>query len=287
MRALLLLTTAALLAGGVVPGTAKADALAPDAATKIIAHALHAYGTFQVLRTAPGPADLTAALVSTGKQQAIVWIVGNGQAVLLGRAVGPDGQDLSHQAAVAMGIAPKTLAPAEVAQEVAKRQTILVGSQGPELTAFIDPNCIWCHKLYEDAEPLIKAGKLRLRVLLVGIIKASSPAKAAAILSAKDPVAALAEDEQKFDTANESGGIAPAKHVSPAIASAIDANAKLLAETGDPVTPTLLFKNHAGEWKILRGLPEGGISVVMADMTGATTAETPKSGTKASAPSSP
>lgn len=287
MRALLWLATAAVLAGGAVPGMAKADALAPDAATKIIARALHAYGTFQVLHTAPGPGGLTAALVSSGKQEAIVWIAGNGAAVLLGRAVGPDGQDLSHQAAVAMGIAPKTLAPAEVAQEVAKRQTILVGSQGPELTAFMDPNCIWCHKLYEDAAPLIKEGKLRLRVLLVGVIKASSPGKAAAILAAKDPAAALAEDEQKFDTANESGGIAPAKHIPPAIASAIDANAKLLAQTGNPVTPTLLFKDHAGEWTILRGLPEGGISVVMADMTGAGATETPTNGTKASTPGKP
>lgn len=287
MRALLCLTTAALLAGGVVPRTASADALAPDAATKIIARALHAYGNFQVLHTAPGPDGLTAALVSSGKQEAIVWIAGNGAAVLLGRAVGPDGQDLSHQAAVAMGIAPKTLAASEVAAEVAKRQTILVGSKGPELTAFMDPNCIWCHKLYKDAEPLIKAGKLRLRVLLVGIIKASSPAKAAAILAAKDPAAALAEDEQKFDTANESGGIAPAKHVPPAIASAIDANGKLLAETGEPVTPTLLFKNHAGDWKILRGLPQGGISVVLADMTGAAAAKTPENGMKASTPSNP
>ncbi|MGH7117436.1 MAG: thiol:disulfide interchange protein DsbG [Acetobacteraceae bacterium] len=273
MRGLLCLTAAALLASGVAAHAAGTNTMAPQAAAQILNRALRSYGTFQVLHTAPGPAGMTAALVSSGKHEAIVWIVGNGQAVLLGRIVGPDGQDLSREAAVTMGVVPKALSPAEIAAELATHKTFLVGDHGPELTAFMDPNCIWCHKLYEDAQPVIAAGKLRLRVVLVGIIKPSSAAKAVTILAAKDPARALALDELHFDEAAESGGIAPAKTIPPELGAAIRANTELLQKTGEAATPTLLLQNRAGEWKLMHGLPQGGLKAIMAEMaTGKTAA---------------
>ncbi|MGH6990102.1 MAG: thiol:disulfide interchange protein DsbG, partial [Stellaceae bacterium] len=259
---------AVLLVSGAGAQAATAKGMAPGAATKIINQALHSYGTFRVLHTAPGPAGMTAALITSGKHEVIVWIVGDGQAVLLGRAVGPAGQNLSREAAVEMGVLPKALPPAEVAARIAKHETFVVGSHGPELTAFMDPNCIWCHKLYEQAKPSIAAGKLRLRVAVVAIIKPSSSAKAVAILAAKDPAHALAFDEQHFDTASENGGIEPAKNIPPKIGQAVLANTKLLESSGQAVTPTLLFKDHAGKWKIVHGLPQGGIEAIMAEMGG-------------------
>lgn len=266
MRHFRLLASAVVLAGTLGISTAWAKTMTPAEATKIVDQAMAAYGPIKVLHTAPGPGDLTAALISSGKHEAIVWIVGDGQGVLLGHLLGPNGQDLAHDAAVQMGVLPKPLAPADLAAAVAKSKTFMVGQSGPELTAFLDPNCIYCHDLYKQAEPLIAAGKLHLRVVLVGVIKPSSFAKAAAILGAKDPAAALATDEAHFDVAKEEGGIEPAAQVPPELGAAIKANAKLLEQSGEAATPTLLFKNQAGVWRIVHGVPEGGIAAVLAEI---------------------
>src|SRR5690606_4457408 len=58
---------------------------------------------------------------------------------------------------------------------------------------FSDPNCPYCNRFWETARPWVDAGKVQLRHILVGVIREDSPGKAAAILSAKDPSAALLE----------------------------------------------------------------------------------------------
>src|SRR5690606_16165625 len=64
---------------------------------------------------------------------------------------------------------------------------------------FTDANCPYCHMFWEAARPWVDSGKVQLRHLMVGVIKEDSPTKAAAILSASDPSAALKENELKFD----------------------------------------------------------------------------------------
>jgi thiol:disulfide interchange protein DsbG len=93
---------------------------------------------------------------------------------------------------------------------------------------------------------------------MVGFLKPTSLGRAAAILSAADPARALATDEQSFDVATEEGGIAVPVVIPPAVRAAVVANTRLLAASGAEATPTLLFRDHAGAWKIMHhGPPEG------------------------------
>ncbi len=263
---------AALLAGAlgsVAPGSAGAatppataaptaapatQALSKTAATALLSQALRAYGPVTVLRTEAGPPGMTAALIASGKQKAIVWIVGN-QAVVIGEVRDAQGHNLTRRMAIRMGLVPPPLPPAGVAAAVAGNRTFMVGTKGPVVTAFLDPNCIFCHQLYEDAQPLVAAGKLRLRVVLVAFVKRSSYPRAAAILMAPDPAAALAADEKGFDVQHEEGGIAPATTIAPAVRDALIANTKLLARTGVAATPTLLYQDHAGAWHLMHHAP--------------------------------
>ncbi len=54
----------------------------------------------------------------------------------------------------------------------------------------IDPNCIFCHTLYQQVQTLIDAGQLQVRWLPVPFRDPSSPGKAAAILNAGSDAAA-------------------------------------------------------------------------------------------------
>lgn len=51
---------------------------------------------------------------------------------------------------------------------------------------FTDPNCPFCNKFWNDARPWIASGKVQLRYVMVAILGATSPGKAAALLAAKD-----------------------------------------------------------------------------------------------------
>ena len=263
LRATLLVFASAML---LIPLNAASAATAPAISTTFLQKALHMSGPIKILKTEPGPAGLTAALISVGDNKGIVWVIGNDSAVVLGDVRDAKGENLTKQMAIRMGLMPKPIKPAAVAKAVTGLNTFVIGSKGPEITAFVDPNCIFCHKLYDQAQPLLKAGKLRLRIVMAGFLKPTSVAKAAAILMQADHAQALATDETKFDVKHEEGGIEPAKAIPSAIKRDIKANTHLLAESGQEATPTLLYQNGAGQWQVVHGMPDHGFKAVLAEM---------------------
>src|SRR3546814_8987929 len=60
---------------------------------------------------------------------------------------------------------------------------------------FSDPNCPYCNMFWKQARPWVESGKVQLRHIMVGMLRADSAGKSAALLSAKDPRAALNEHE--------------------------------------------------------------------------------------------
>jgi thiol:disulfide interchange protein DsbG len=128
-------------------------------------------------------------------------------------------------------------------------------AKAPLLYVFLDPNCIFCYHFYRMAEPLVTSGRLQLRWVMVGFLQSSSTAKAAAILSARDPLGALHADEDRFDTAHEAGGIAPARSPNKALQAVLQAHLAAMDALGAAGTPTLLFRDAHGRWGAVVGLP--------------------------------
>lgn len=127
----------------------------------------------------------------------------------------------------------------------------------PLLYVFADPNCSICYRFYHMAEPLVSSGRLQLRWVMVAFLQASSNAKATAILSARDPRGALHADEDRFDTAHESGGIAPAKSEDRILQGVLQAHMSAMDAVGGVGTPTLLYRDEHGQWAAIVGLPTG------------------------------
>ncbi|MDM8359214.1 thiol:disulfide interchange protein DsbG [Pandoraea communis] len=116
---------------------------------------------------------------------------------------------------------------------------------------FSDPNCPYCNRFWEAARPWVDSGKVQLRHIMVGVIKADSSAKAAAILGAPDPAAALLQNERHL----ASGGIAPAPGVSPDIARTLDAHQQLMTELGFRGTPGIVYRDDEGLIQRVNGMP--------------------------------
>jgi thiol:disulfide interchange protein DsbG len=127
--------------------------------------------------------------------------------------------------------------------------------RAPLMYVFIDPNCSICYRFYHMAEPLVAAGRLQLRWVMVAFLQSTSAARATAILSSPNPAGALHADEDHFDVARERGGIAPAPSTDKALAQVLGAHLTAMNEVGGIGTPTLLYHDGRGRWAVEVGLP--------------------------------
>lgn len=117
---------------------------------------------------------------------------------------------------------------------------------------FSDVNCPYCHTFWKQARPWVDSGKVQLRHIMVGVIRESSKAQAATILSASDPVAL-------FKQFNQSAGkqkIGAMAKIPSDLAEKLDSNAALMDKYEFYATPAILWKNSAGEIQSQQGAPK-------------------------------
>jgi thiol:disulfide interchange protein DsbG len=119
---------------------------------------------------------------------------------------------------------------------------------------FFDLNCPYCNKVYDGLRPQVEKSEVELRWIPVGILTITSPGKAAALLEAKDPTAALHENEKKFSMATGSlGGLAEEPVPRDETLKRLDRNLALLQRSGTDAVPSLLFRSKDGRAHFIRG----------------------------------
>ncbi len=114
---------------------------------------------------------------------------------------------------------------------------------------FFDPNCLWCHRFFEQVQSGVSAGKARYLMIPVAILKKSSLPKAERILQAKNPQAAFLQNEKGFEDQTEEGGLPQTfPQASKTIADIVAINTAVLAdlEGGKPATPTFVVTTLQG-----------------------------------------
>ena len=244
------LTGAVVERFAVMPGTGSGVSL--GTAASLLESVTH--GEAKAEKVFPGPGGLTGIEVTLQGHPTVAFATADGRYLVAGPVLNKQGEDEAHTAMVKLGLIPKPVSAGTLAAKAVGADSFVLGTGGPEITAFVDPNCIFCHKFYEEAKPLIEAGKLRVRYVVVAFLKPNSMPKAAAILGAADPAAAMAKNEKGFDAVTEEGGIAPAQNPAAATLSAVENNTKLLSESGEMATPTLIYCNSKGEPTLVHGL---------------------------------
>lgn len=130
------------------------------------------------------------------------------------------------------------------------------GSHGT-LYAYVDPDCIFCHHLYNRLTRLknfLIAHHVQIRWIPVAILRPGGAGRAQAIL--KGGLPAFKEDEQTFNVAIEKGGIAGIRSTK-ALAELLD-NMRIIAASGTQIgTPTLTWRARGVDHKMV-GLPTPG-----------------------------
>ena len=143
--------------------------------------------------------------------------------------------------------------------DLQKTHKIFQGSKSTkkQLTAILDPNCPYCHLEFLALQPYIKANKVAVHWLVVGMLKPSSTEKSQAILSSKDPLAALTYNETHFDMKAENGGVTKEKYpINKQGVVAAKANSDFFTDQKFMNAPLIIYKNKKGEVMLHQGYAE-------------------------------
>jgi thiol:disulfide interchange protein DsbG len=211
--------------------------------------ALEAQGV-EVMGTFDAPGGLKGYAAMAQQRPLAIYLTADGKQAIVGTMVDAKGDSLSQEPLERLVSKPMTV---KTWNQLEKSSWIADGSKSAPrvIYTFTDPNCPYCNKFWNDAQPWVKAGKVQVRHVLVGILRDSSAGKAAALLSAKDPQAALAQHEQQ----HASGGIKPLDQISAKVRAQLDANEALMQQLGSSATPTTFYKDASGNLQMAQGAP--------------------------------
>ena len=121
---------------------------------------------------------------------------------------------------------------------------------------FFDPNCPYCHKLYQELRPQVERGEVELRWIPIGLLTTTSQGKAAAILEAADPSAALRRNEENFSVETGSlGGVEEELVPRTDTLARLARNLALLRRSGLDSVPSLLFRDTRHQARFVLGAP--------------------------------
>ncbi len=144
---------------------------------------------------------------------------------------------------------------ASLFSQLEQTETVVEGSAHPRsiLYVFFDANCFYCRLSWQALQHYERVG-LQVRWVPVAYQQESSTGRAAAILTAKNRVAALHRNEIKYDATHYDGGIAPMKNVSVELAKKLQANTELMNKFGAPGTPAFVWKDSQGKVAFKAGM---------------------------------
>ncbi|MGN8159653.1 thiol:disulfide interchange protein DsbG [Salinisphaera sp. RV14] len=205
-----------------------------------------------VVKRFDAPGGLTGYAARAGHTPVALYLTPDGHHVIVGTMLDAHGHDLSQKALDAAITQPQQQSAwpqLEAATWIADGPA----SAPRTVYVFTDPNCPYCHRFYEAARPWVKAGKVQLRTILVGVLKPSSPGKAAAILAAKNPVAAY----RRHEADDRTGGIQPLNPVPSSLSGKLAANDALMTGLGIRGTPGIVTRDKQGGIHIHQGMPQG------------------------------
>lgn len=147
-------------------------------------------------------------------------------------------------------------AAASMLKDIKQATWIREGKSTHVIYVFFDPNCPYCHRVYENLRPAVQRGDVELRWIPTGILMTTSPGKAAAILEAKNPTEAFYQNEAGYSRETGSfGGIAEEPLPQNKTLQSLDRNLKLLQRSGNQGVPALLFRTMDGSANLIVGAP--------------------------------
>lgn len=207
----------------------------------------------EILQRFDTPSDLVGYAAKAGLRPVAAYVTPDGAHAIIGTMLDAEGNEVTSE--VLEPIIRNNRQKAQKAAWPRLEQSHWVADGNPDadriLYLFTDPNCPYCHELWQQTRSVVASGKVQLRHVLVGILKPSSPGKAAAILGSDNPSEMLTRNEQSF----ESGGVESVPDISATTQKKLTANRRLMRGLNVYGTPAVFYRDASGEVRSARGVP--------------------------------
>jgi thiol:disulfide interchange protein DsbG len=209
-------------------------------------------GGMRLEKSFSAPGKMTGWVLSQGvDNNLIVYTTADGEAAIAGTMLDSKGENLTKQ---------HLAQHAPVANyekmwgELEASSWVAEGAKGNDIKStiyvFKDANCSYCHLAWKALQPYTKVG-LSIRWVPVAFLAPDSAAKAAMLLSAPDPEAAIVELQTNWGKKYTN---LPA--VTPELKAKVDANNMLMQNWGFKGTPAVFYKDSkTGKVKAVSGMP--------------------------------
>lgn len=211
----------------------------------------------KIVSTYEAPGGLTGYVAEAENQPLSFYLTSDKKHLVFGEMVDEAGNNLTEAK-----VREHLLGPANQAAwaKLEKADWLLDGdANAPTVVyTFTDPNCPYCHRLRQQAQPWIEAGKVQLRHIMVGILRPDSLPKAAVIVASDDPAAALKHNQEN----HRQGGIKIDNKLVKKGQAQIQANNDLMESLGLFATPSTYYKDKNGVAQSVQGMPQGDAAIV-------------------------
>lgn len=200
-----------------------------------------------IIESFDAPGGLTGYVGNYNGRAVELYLTPDQEHVLIGTLIDSDGNRYAESylnASSGAGLDWDTLANTRwVAEGDPDADTIVY--------VFTDPNCPYCAMFWEKSQPYLKRGGVQVRHIMVGMLRPSSLPKAATILAADNPAAALAQHERTV----QQGGIDADENVPDKFLEQVRENTRFMQSNGIRATPAVVFKDANGRVQQVQGVP--------------------------------
>lgn len=197
------------------------------------------------------PSGLRGYAAIYNGQGIALYLTADGQHVLIGNLLDAQGEDLTRAPLDKLVYEPlgkKVWARLQNSAWIADGR-----DDAPRIVyMFSDPNCPYCNLFWKQARPWVEAGKVQVRHIMVGMLRADSAGKSAALLSAQQPEAALNEHE----AAGKASQLKALESIPTALQKQLDANLALMSELGGMATPAIFYLDDNDRLQMQQGAPQ-------------------------------
>ncbi|AGA86155.1 thiol:disulfide interchange protein DsbG [Stutzerimonas stutzeri] len=223
--------------------TVQAEEL-PEAIKAVEARGAEVVGRFEA------PGGLKGYAARYNGQGMALYLTPDGEHVLIGSLLDANGEDLTRGQLEKLVYEPLGK---EMWTRMQDSSWIADGkADAPRIVyMFSDPNCPYCNMFWKQARPWVDSGKVQLRHIMVGMLRADSAGKSAALLSAKDPQAALNEHE----AAGKASKLKALEKIPAELEEQLTANLMLMGELGAQATPAIFYLDDNGRLQQHQGAP--------------------------------
>lgn len=192
----------------------------------------------------------------------VVYIAPDGEHVIAGTLLSPDGQNLSEQYAQ---IHAPVKDYSRQFEQLSQALTISEGKGSKPIYVIYEPNCSFCKKLHTSARKHLDEAQFQwVPVAFLGTRPGETMPEGTlkviqAIIDHDNPAQALSMSKTR--------SLKPSPSISDNTRRQVGSNNKLMASFGISGTPAVIWKDSAGAIQVLKGLPpENKLAAMVKDL---------------------